>query len=234
MLRVRAKTIRAPLTIGFGVLLGLTVTATVLTLTKSFSIFESLTASHEKHDQVAEALQKLRADLYLAGIMKRDFLLERSAEKSALYREQFANLKASTDQNLSIIQMGLGKEQSRTVDQLRSEVTAYMRPLREALDWDLILAPSLRWYLLRAQLQQRTAALQIAGDIEKLNRDLLKAQQDRIELAERDFRRTVVAISVASVLIGIAVALSTIVYMRRLERNAEAARLDLKRLSTLR
>jgi hypothetical protein len=160
--RISSTTIRAPLTIGFGVLLVLTVTATVLTLTKSFSIFESLALSHEKHDQVAEALQRLRSDLYLAGIMKRDFLLERSPEQAASYGEQFTRLQASAERSLSVVQMGLGNDQAQTVGQLRSEVTAYMRPLKEALDWDPILVPSIRWYLLRAQLKQRSEALQIA------------------------------------------------------------------------
>jgi signal transduction histidine kinase len=213
------------------VLLVLTVAATTVTLTKSFAIFRSLGESHDKHDRVAEALQRLRSDLYLAGIMKRDFLLEANPEEAASYGEQFVKIQASADRNLAIIETGLGSEQADTILQLRSEVRAYMRPLKEALDWDPILAPSLRRFLLRAQLKQRTAALQIAGEIEELNRDLLAAQQVQIQTAEREFRRTLIAISAASVVIGIVVALFTILYTRRLERNSETVRLELKRLS---
>ena len=230
-MRVPEKTIRLPLTLGFGVLLVLTVTATIVTLTKSFAIFQSLGESHDKHDRVAEALQRLRSDLYLAGIMKRDFLLEGNPEQASSYGEEFAKIQASADRSLAIIETGLGSEQARTILQLRSEVTAYMRPLKEALDWDPILAPSLRRFLLRAQLKQRTAALQIAGEIEELNRDLLAAQQVQIQTSEREFRRTLIAISAASVVIGIVVALFTILYTRRLERNSETVKLELKRLS---
>lgn len=230
-MRVPEKTIRVPLTIGFGLLLVLTLTGTVVTFTKSFAIFQSLWESHDKHYQVAEALQRLRSDLYLAGIMKRDFLLERDREEAASYGERFANLQASTDRSLATIEAGLGHQQARTMLQLRSEVTAYMRPLKEALDWDPILAPALRTFLLRAQLKQRTAALQIAGEIETLNRDLLSGQQHRIQSAEREFRRTLVIISTATVVTGIVVALFTILYTRRLERNSESVRMELKRLS---
>jgi hypothetical protein len=162
--RIPETTIRVPLTLGFGVLLVLTVTATVVTLTKSFDIFQSLGESHDKYDRVAEALQRLRSDLYLAGIMKRDFLLERDPEEAASYGEQFAKIQASADNNLAVIEEGLGGQQFRTIVQLRSEVRAYMRPLKEALDWDPILAAPLRIFLLRAQLKQRTAALQSAAD----------------------------------------------------------------------
>ena len=230
-LRVPEKTIRLPLTLGFGVLLVLTVAATVITLTKSFAIFESLTQTYDKHEEVAHALHSLRSDLYLAGILKRDFLLDRNPGDSVSYGDQFTKIQASADDNLRLIETSLGRERRGTVAQLRSEVTAYMRPLKEALDWDPILVPSLRSFLLRAQLKQRSEALQMAGEIETLNRELLRVQQDRIRVAESEFRRTLISISVASVFIGITVALFTIFYTRRLERHSEDVRRELKRLS---
>src|SRR5688500_889788 len=153
-IHVPQGTIRTPLTIAFAVLLTLMLAATFITLTKSFEIFDSLARTHERHDEVGQALQRLRSDLYLAGILKRDFLLERNAQASS-YSEQFAAIQKSANQNLATIEKTLGAQQPETLRQLRSEVTAYMRPLKEALDWDPILAPSLRSFLLRAQLQQR-------------------------------------------------------------------------------
>jgi signal transduction histidine kinase len=229
--RLPSKTITVPLTLAFAVLLVLIVTATAITLTKSFAIFELLAQTHDAHNDVAEALQHLRSDLYLGGILKRDFLLDRNAQEAASYGEQFAAIQASADQNLAIIERSLGRQQPQTVRQLRSEVTAYMRPLKEALDWDPIAAPALRSFLLRAQLTQRSAALQMAGEIENLNRDLLRVQKDRIRSAEREFRRTLLIISFATAAMGITVALFTTMYTRRLERNAEEVRVELKRLS---
>jgi signal transduction histidine kinase len=229
--QVPQKTIRVPLTLAFALLLVLIVAAAAVTLKKSFTIFELVAQTHDAHSEVADALQHLRSDLYLAGILKRDFLLDRNPEEAPSYGEQFAAIQTSADQNLAIIEKGLGRHQRESVRRLRSEVTAYMRPLKEALDWDPILAPALRNFLLRAQLKQRSTALQMAGEIEKLNRDLLDVQKNRIRAAEGGFRKTLLGISFATAVIGVTVALFTILYTRRLERQSEEVRFELKRLS---
>ena len=230
-MRIPEKTIRVPLTLAFVLLLVLIVAAAALTLTKSVAIFDLLAQTHEAHDDITEALQRLRSDLYLAGILKRDFLLDRDTEQAATYGPQFAEIQASAEQNLKYIESSLGRQQPAAVQRLRSEVTAYMRPLKEALDWDPRLAPWLRAFLLRAQVKQRTAALQMAGEIEKLNTNSLKVQKERIAKAERDFRRALLAISFATLVIGLTIAFFTIVYTGRLERHSEEVRGELKRLS---
>lgn len=230
-MRTRRKTLWVPLTAGFGALLVLIVLATVTTLTKSFSIFQQLSNAHETHDRVAEALLRLRSDLYLAGILKRDFLLDRSENQSSSYGEQFAKIQSSAEESLRTIEKSLGHERPESVARLRSEVTSYIRPLRQALDWEPVYAPALRSYLLRLQLRQRTSALQIAAEIEKLNRDALTRQQQEIAQAEREFRRTLLVIFIASVLIGIAVAAFTVFYTRRLEKHSDEVQSELRRLS---
>jgi signal transduction histidine kinase len=94
-----------------------------------------------------------------------------------------------------------------------------------------VYAPALRSYLLRLQLRQRTSALQIAAEIEKLNRDALKNQQEQIAQAENEFRRTLLFISIASVVFGMAVAGFTIFYTRRLEKHSDEVQSELRRLS---
>jgi signal transduction histidine kinase len=221
----------APLTAGFGTLLVLIVLATVVTLTKSFAIFQQLSNAHETHYRVAEALLRLRSDLYLAGILKRDFLLDRNENQTPTYGEQFAKIQSSAEESLRTIEKFLGRERPESVSRLRTEVTGYIRPLRQALDWEPVYAPALRSYLLRLQLRQRTSALQIAAEIEKLNRDALKNQQEQIAQAENEFRRTLLAISVASIVFGIAVAGFTIFYTRRLEKHSDEVQSELRRLS---
>jgi signal transduction histidine kinase len=221
----------APLTAGFGTLLVLIVLATVVTLTKSFAIFQHLANAHERHYQVAEALLRLRSDLYLAGILKRDFLLDRDENQTPTYGEQFAKIQNSAEESLRTIEKSLGHERPESVTRLRTEVTSYIRPLRQALDWEPVYAPALRSYLLRLQLRQRTSALQIAAEIEKLNRDALKNQQEQIAQAENEFRRTLLFISIASVVFGMAVAGFTIFYTRRLEKHSDEVQSELRRLS---
>lgn len=220
-----------PLALGFGTLLILAVVATGVTLNRSFAIFRQVAAAHEDHFRVADALHRLRSDLYLAGIYKRDFLLDRNVGQSQNYGEEFNELQRSAEHNLRTIEQAVGQDSGAAVQRLRAEVAAYMRPLRESLDWEPVIAPSLRYLLLRAQLKQRSAALQIAAEIEKLNADALANQQQEIAAAESRFRRTLLLISFVGVLLGAAIAWFTILYTRRLEKHSDEVRSELRQLS---
>ncbi len=218
------------LSIGFAALLLLTTLGSLITLRKSFAIFAQLGTAHETHDRVADALSRLRSDLYLAGILKRDFLLDRNDEPNVSYGAQFAQIQASVESDLKTVESMFGSRHPELV-RLRSEVSAYMRPMREALDWEPVAVPSLRSYLLRLQLRQRTAALQIATEIEKLNRDALANQQKQIAASEDEFRRTLLWILTIGVLLGSAIAVTTVLYTRRLGKESEEAQQELRRLS---
>jgi signal transduction histidine kinase len=220
----------APLITGFAALLALTAAGSLVTLRQSFLIFDQLESAHSRHDRIAEALMRLRSDLYLAGILKRDFLLDRTQDESVSYGEQFSDIQGSVEQNLTIIERAFGNNVPE-VRRLRTEVAAYMKPLKEALDWEPVTIVSLRNYLLNLQVKQRTAALRMAEEIEKLNTDALRNQRAQIGTAEQDFRQTLVWISAVGLLLGISVAGFTIVYTRRLERLSEDAQSELRQLS---
>jgi signal transduction histidine kinase len=81
------------------------------------------------------------------------------------------------------------------------------------------------------QLRQRTAALQIAEEIEKLNSEALKDQQQQIASAETDFRKSLLWISLVGLFFGIGVAIFTILYTRRLEDESNEAQAEARRLS---
>lgn len=219
-----------PLTAGFTMVLVLTAVATLVMLNRSFVIFDQLAGAYEKHYRAADALMHLRADLYLAGILKRDFLLDRTDNQDVGYGEQFAGIQASAESCLNTIDAAFAEHRS-AIARLRTEVTTYMRPLRQALDWEPVLGRSLREYLLRIQVKQRTAAIKIADEIEKLNSDALVSQKQQIEAAENVFRQTLLSISTIGVLFGIAVAAVTAIYIRRLELQSDEAHSELRRLS---
>jgi signal transduction histidine kinase len=227
---VERRRLWVPLTLGFGTLLALTAAGAVVTLTKSFEIFDQLQSAHENHYRVAESLMKLRSDLYLAGILKRDFLLDRGENQSLSYGQEFAEIQTSADASLKKIESAFA-EDPKALARLRAEVTAYMLPLREALSWEPVAAPTLRAYLLRLQLRQRTAALQIAEEIEKLNSEALKDQQQQIASAETDFRKSLLWISLVGLFFGIGIAVFTILYTRRLEDESNEAQAEARRLS---
>jgi signal transduction histidine kinase len=74
-------------------------------------------------------------------------------------------------------------------------------------------------------------ALDLAGEIERLNGQLLQEQQRQIAHAEKDFRTTLLFISGGCVVLGLCIAAFTILHTRRLEMRSDDMRSELRRLS---
>jgi signal transduction histidine kinase len=218
------------LSIGFGLLLILISVSTIGTLRETFRNFQRLDDAHERHYRIADALTRLRSDLYLAGILKRDFLLD-PAPSHGSYGEKYNVIKASTTLHLKTLRSLLSAEQTPSLERLRMEVEAYMRPLDQALDWEPLEKASIRWHLLRLQLRQRHSALQMASDIEQINSQNLAIQQEKIRLAEAQFRRFLLWTTSGALILGILIAGVTVWHMRRLERQSEDANWELRELS---
>src|SRR5688572_7216415 len=218
------------LSLGFGLLLVLISMSTIGTLRETFRNFQRLSGAYERHYRIADALMRIRSDLYLAGILKRDFLLD-PAPSRGTYGEEFGRIKKSTDQHLMTLQNLLSPEQASSLNRLRTEVQTYMQPLDEALHWEPLETAAIRWQLLRLQLRQRGSALQMASDIEKINSDNLAIQQEQIRLAEEQFRSFLLLTTSGALLLGVLIAGVTVWHMRRLERQSERANSELRQLS---
>ena len=219
------------LSLGFALLLALITVFTVTTISETFRSRKQLSDAYERHYKIADALMRIRSDLYLAGILKRDFLLDPAQSHAPQYGEQFDEIKDDTAQHLKTLAALLTPEEAPSLTRLRAEVEAYMLPLNQASDWEPILSGSTQWELLKLQLKQRGSALQMAGDLENLNARDLSIQQEKTSLSENNFRRFLWVMAGTSLLIGIFIAGLTVWHMRRLERHSDSVRSELRELS---
>jgi signal transduction histidine kinase len=219
------------LSAGFLVLLVLISASTVTTIRETIRSHERLSAAYERHYRIADALMRIRSDLYLAGLLKRDFLLDPAPSHAPEYGEQFANIKASTDRHLHTLETLLAPQEVASLSRLRTEVQSYMRPLDQALDWEPILSGTVQWQQLKLQVRQRNSALQMAADLAELNARDLSVQQERTRLSEEQFRRFLFLMAATSLFLGAVIAALTIWHMRRLERQSELAKTNLRELS---
>jgi signal transduction histidine kinase len=219
------------LSIGFGMLLALITISTVNAFRETLRNRQQLSEGYERHYKIADALTRIRSDLYLAGILKRDFLLDPILSHAPNYGKQFADLKAATDEHLETLRALLSPNEAASLTRLRAEVQTYMRPLDQALDWEPVDIAMLRWQLLRMQLRQRGSALQMAGDIETINARDLSVQQERIRLAEKQFRKSLLLTAGSSVVLGLLIASLTVWHMRRLERLSDRSKSELRQLT---
>lgn len=219
------------LSAGFALLLVLISVFTVSAFREAFRNRQQLSEAYDRHNKIAEALMGIRSDLYLAGILKRDFLLDPAPSHAQEYGEQFAELKKLTDQHLSTLAALLTSEETPSLARLRKEVQAYMRPLDQALDWEPIESGTVQWQLLKLQMRQRGSALQMAEDIEKLNARDLAVQQEAMHASEEQFRRFLFLMGAGSLLLAVVIASLTVWHMRRLERQSEQTKSELRELS---
>jgi signal transduction histidine kinase len=192
---------------------------------------QQLTEAYERHYRIADALMRIRSDLYLAGILKRDFLLDPAPSHARDYGVQFAKIKESTDRHLRTLEQLLTGSEAASLSGLRKELQSYMRPLDQALNWEPIVSGTIQWQLLKLQLQQRSSALDMAGDIERINTRDLEIQQDKVRLSEEQFRRFLTLMAASSLALALVIATLTVWHMRRLERQSEQAKSDLRDLS---
>lgn len=217
--------------LGFALLLALIAVFTGRTIGETFRTREQLSDAYERHYRIADALMRIRSDLYLAGILKRDFLLDPAQSHAPQYGEQFSEIKESTERHLNTLEKLLSPEEKTSLARLRTEVRNYMLPLNQAADWEPIISGSMQWQLLKLQLQQRGSALQMASDLEKLNTRDLAIQQEKNREADRAFRRFLWLMSTISFSLALLIAALTVWHMRRLERHSETAQSELRDLS---
>ena len=221
----------ATLALGFTLLILLIVLTSTTVMRETLRSREQLSAAYERHYKIADALAQIRSDLYLAGILKRDFLLDPAPSHGPQYGQDFGDIKASTDRHLRILQKLLTKQEAASLAGLRTELQSYMRPLDQALDWEPILSGAIQWQLLKLQLRQRGSALRMAADLEDLNARDLAVQQDRTRASEAQFRGYIRLMTIISVSLGLLVAGLTVWHMRRLELQSERAHSALRHLS---
>lgn len=217
--------------LGFALLLALITVFTLTTIGETFRSRKQLSDAYERHSKIADALMGIRSDLYLAGILKRDFLLDPAQSHAPQYGEQFTQIKNSTSEHLKTLEALLTPEEAPSLSRLRAEVEGYMSPLNQASDWEPILSGPTQWGLLKLQLRQRGSALQMASDLENLNARDLAIQQVKTRISENAFRRFLWLMAGTSLFLGLLIAGLTVWHMRRLERHSETAQSELRDLS---
>lgn len=217
--------------LGFTLLLALIGVFTVTTIRETFRSRKQLSDAYERHYRIADAIMRIRSDVYLAGILKRDFLLDPASSHAPEYGDQFGDIKISTQQHILTLEKLLTPDEAASLARLRSEVESYMKPLDQAVDWEPIKSGSVQWQLLKLQLQQRASAFKMAADLETLNTRDLSIQQEKTRLSDESFRRFLWIMGGTSLFLGLAIAALTVWHLRRLEHQSESANAELRELS---
>ena len=185
------------------------------------------------------ALDQIRSQIYLSGTYVRDFLLSPDPSGAAAQGSRLASLKGGTQAAIQSYSRALEPEEREPFLALQSEIDEYWRVLDRTIAWTPQERNQKRDSFFYDELiPRRTAMLQIADRIALVNERVLNRSEERLAASSGGLRRTLLVTFAVTLAGGCILALLTIGYTLRLERELErrleenaAARSGLQELS---
>ena len=233
---------RAPwlvLWLGFGGLLMSIIGAAVGTLRTLDRVRTDETRFRKSFLVRLSELDQIRSQIYLSGTYVRDFLLSPDPSGAAAQTARLASLKKDTQTAIQAYSRGLEPEEREPFLALQSEIEEYWRVLDQTIAWTSNERNQKRDSFFYDELvPRRTAMLQIADRIALVNEHGLNRAEEQLAASSGSLRASLMVTFGITLTGGFILALLTIGYTLRLERELERrleenthARADLQELS---
>jgi signal transduction histidine kinase len=220
------------LSLGFGGLLVCIVAAAAGTLVALQRVRD--TEAHSRKAFVARlsALDQIRAQIYLSGTYVRDFLLSPDAATAKAQAAHLATLESETHTALDAYGRELEPEEQVPFAALRKQIDEYWQVLDATVGWPPEERNRRRFSFFYELAPRRTAMLQIADRIASVNELGLTRSEERSAISADRLRRYLMGTFAGALGGGLFLALVTIGFTLRLERELDQRRADLQELST--
>jgi signal transduction histidine kinase len=193
---------------------------------------ERVAALQSAHMKAGVALAAIRANVYLAAILTRDYLLDPDPTHAQEYIDQFGVIQANTEKSFQVLEAsGLDEPQRAALNHLRDEVASYWDPTEIVLDWSPEEKRVQRTQVLRQRIKRRQEIFGLAEQVENLVTANFIHERQRITGADQEFRSSLGWTTGIALLLGFAIAGGTLFRLLALERQSEMAESELRLLS---
>lgn len=211
--------------IAFGILLLLLAFSGLSALRRAQLLFGEISSLHGRYQKGERILNDVRTEIHLSGVLLRDYLLDRSNLTAESYREQLLAIRSSIPRQIRELKAVLGVQDAANLEQLRQELEGYWNSFEPIFEWtpDQKLAFSTS-FLRRRVLPRRDAALSMAREIRELNEANLVRQRKEVDQKESELPIYIERMLIATLLLGLTVAGSSIYRITRLEQRSEVQR----------
>jgi signal transduction histidine kinase len=210
------------LCLGFGGLLICLIGAATGTLTTLDRVRSDENRIRKSFLERLRALDQIRSQIYLSGTYVRDFLLSPDPSGAAAQAARLASLKVETQTAIQAYSRSLEAEEREPFLALQSEIEEYWRVLDRTIAWTPGERNQKRDSFFYDELvPRRTAMLQIADRIALVNERFLNRSEMQLAASSGSLRRTLVVTFGITLAGGFVLALLTIGYTLRLERELE-------------
>jgi signal transduction histidine kinase len=208
-------------------------------LRRARTLYNETVAAHDAYLQADEYLREIPEDMYLSGLLVRDYLLDPSPASAALHREQLLEIRSSLETRLKNLGQMVEGDENERLEQLRTEVQAYWDSLDPVFEWTpRKKAANGSAFLRQKVLPRRRAVVALAQEISQLNTANLRREQNRLSASQKRFQDFLRNMLVVSLVLGVGVALLSVYRFFVLEHRAdrqreeiEQAERELRRLS---
>jgi signal transduction histidine kinase len=203
------------------------------------AIYREMESTQETYLETEAFRRDVVADMYLADIMVRDYLLDPSPTAATQHRQELLEIRSSLQDRLDMLAQRMSDSDTRGLTRLQTEVQAYWDSLDPIFEWTPKQKAELSWSFLRHNvLPRRKAVMELAREVAKLNRENLERERGRIRESQQVLHSFLLKMMWFALTLGTMVALITTYRVAMLERRhdeqrrrIEEAENNLRRLS---
>jgi signal transduction histidine kinase len=227
--QVMKSSSRLMLTLAFALLLVLIGVFGYAAVHRARAIYDETVVIQQTYIETETTLRQITADVYLAGLLVRDYLLDRSQQDASEQRQQLRDIHTTVDERIQTLAARLGSDESAALALLRSELQGYWEAQDPIFEWtqqqkDLMGASFLR----REVLPRRRVVVKLADDIAMLNVRNLRREQRKLEASHKRFQSFLLRSVILTLAISILVAMLSIHRSHVLELRAEKQRMRIQ------
>jgi len=187
---------------------------------------------HAAHLRAGDALASIRANVFLSGILTRDYLLDPDPSHASRYAGQFSEIRAATGQSMqALAESGQSQETKQALERLRGELDNYWSSTKLVLDWTPEQKNAPRTAFLQDRVRHREEIVEVAQQVEQLMTDNFSRERSRITSADARFEAWLAWTTGLALVLGCGIAAITVIHMATLESRSVTADAELRRLS---
>ncbi len=213
--------------IGFGILVTLIGILGFGAVRRAKTIYREMERTQNAYLRAEASRRDIAADMYLADILLRDYLLDPSPQNTKEHRAQLLAIRASLQERTDRLSEEIGPN-DQALQRLKEEVQGYWESLDPIFDWTTKDKGEQSWRFLRHNvLPRRQAVVNLAREFAKANRENLEREQQRIRDSQQQLRRFLLRMMTFAFSLGFVVAVITTYRVSILEREHERQRLHI-------
>src|SRR5215831_13909574 len=188
-------------------------------------IYRDMQAAQDTYSETETFRRGIAADMYLADILLRDYLLDPSPFSAPQHRQDLLTIRDSLQQRLDELSKHMPENASPRLLQLQAEVEAYWDSLDPIFEWTPKQKADRSWvFLARKVLPRREAVVSLAREVARMNTENLEKERQRLRNSQQVLHRFLIQIMIVALILGTFVAALTTYRVLVLEKRHDAQR----------